>query len=122
MNKEILQWLKKIEKLDGTPPESVIAFNLGIIEGDQGFVMYFVGAFEYSEDNDDWACLEPPTKTYRYLKLPEKFQNLSGEIILELCRKALTEMEQDGTLNTTLMRNAKAITTGFDNGELIKIR
>ena len=122
MKIEIIDWLKNIEKQDGTPPDSVIAFNLGLMESDQGFMMYFVGAFEYSEDNDDWACVEPPTKQYRYLKLPEKVQNESWETILDLCTKALFEMESDGTLSTTLIKNAKAITTGFDDGELMKIR
>ena len=122
MKTEIIDWLKNIEKQDGTPPDSVIAFNLGLLESDQGYMMYFVGAFEYSEDDDDWACIEPPTKPYRYLKLPGKVQKESWETILDLCEKALTELESDGTLNTTLIKNAKAITTGFDDGELVKIR
>ena len=122
MKIEIIDWLKNIEKQDGTPPDSVIAFNLGLMESDQGYMMYFVGAFEYSEDDDDWACIEPPTKQYRYLKLPDKVQNESWETILDLCKKALTELESDGTLNTTLIKNAKTITTGFDDGELVKIR
>lgn len=122
MKTEIIDWLKNIEKQDGTPPDSMIVFNLGLMESDQGYMMYFVGAFEYSEDNDDWACIEPPTKPYRYLKLPDKVQKESWETILDLCEKALTELESDGTLNTTLIKNAKAITTGFDDGELVKIR
>lgn len=122
MKIEIIDWLKNIEKQDGTPPDSVIAFNLGLMESDQGYMMYLVGAFEYSEDDDDWACIEPPTKPYRYLKLPDKVQNESWETILDLYKKALTELESDGTLNTTLIKNAKAITTGFDDGELVKIR
>lgn len=122
MKTEIIDWLKNIEKQDGTPPDSVIVFNLGLMESDQGYMMYFVGAFEYSEEDDDWACIEPPTKPYRYLKLPDKVQKESWETILDLCEKALTELESDGTLNTTLIKNAKAITTGFDDGELVKIR
>ena len=42
MKIEIIDWLKNIEKHDGTPPDSVIAFNLGLMESDQGYVMYFV--------------------------------------------------------------------------------
>jgi len=122
MKKEIIDWLKNIEKKDGMPPNSVIAFNLGLMESDQGYMMYFVGAFEYTVDDDDWACIEPPTKPYRYLKMPDKVQNESWETILELCKKTLTELESDGTLNTTLIKNAQAITTGFDDGVLEKIR
>ena len=122
MKKEILDWLYNIEKQDGTPPDSVIAFNLGLMESDQGFMMYFVGAFDYSEKDDDWACIEPPINQYRYLRLPEEMQKESWETVLELSAKALTELENDGSLNITLIKNAKAITTGFDDGELIKIR
>ena len=122
MKKEIFEWLKNIEMQDGIPPDSVIAFNLGLMESDQGFMMYFVGAFEYSQDDDDWACLEPPTKPYRYLRLPDKIQNESWKTILDLCKNALTELENDGSLNRTLIKNAKAITTGFDESELIRIR
>lgn len=122
MKTEIIDWLRNIEKQDGTPPDSVIAFNLGLMESDQGYMMYFVGALEYSEGDDDWACIEPPTKPYRYLKLPDKIQKESWETILDLCEKALTELESDGTLNTNLIKNAKAVTTGFDDGELVKIR
>jgi hypothetical protein len=122
MKKRIIDWLKNIERHDGMPPDSVIAFNLGLIESDQGYMMYFVGAFEYSEDDDDWACVEAPTKPYRYLKLPDKIQKESWETILDLCLKALKELESEGTLNTTLIKNAKAITTGFDDGQLVKIR
>ena len=120
MKKEIIDWLNNIEKQDGTPPDSVIAFNLGLMESDQGYMMYFVGAFEYSEEDDDWACIEPPTKPYKYFKMP--VQNESWETILDLCEKALTELESNGALNTTLIKNAKAITTGFDDGELVRIR
>lgn len=122
MKNEIIDWLNNIEKQDGIPLDTVIAFNLGLMESDQGYMMYFVGAFEYSEEDDDWACIEPPTKLYRYLKLPDKVQNESWETILDLCAKALTELELNGTLNTTLIKKAKAITTGFDDGELVKIR
>ncbi|MCZ4696489.1 hypothetical protein DWB61_17690 [Ancylomarina euxinus] len=122
MKKEIIKWLNNIEKQDGTPPDSVIAFNLGLMESEQGFVKYFVGAFEYSEEDDDWACIEPPSKPYRYLRLPEEVQNEPWETILNLSNKAFYQLESDGTLNKTLIKNAKAITTGFDDGELLKIR
>ncbi len=122
MEKDIIDWLNNIEQQDGTPPDTVVAFNLGLMESDQGYMMYFVGAFEYSEDDDDWACIEPPSKPYRYFRLPDKVQNESWEAILDLCKNTLTVLENDGSLNTTLIKNAKAITTGFDEGDLIKIR
>ncbi|UZR97219.1 hypothetical protein [Chondrinema litorale] len=122
MKKEILDWLQNIEKQDGTPPEQVIVFNFGLIESDEGYKMYLVGGFEYSEEDDNWAIFDLPTKDYRYLKLPDDMQDESWENVLEIAETALKELEKEGALNKTLVRKAKALTTGFDDGELIKIR
>lgn len=122
MKKHLIEWLQFIEKQDGTPPNEVIAFNFGLFESDDGYVMYLVGGFEYSEDDDDWANMKMPTKDYRYLRFPDKLQEKPWEAILEHATTVLLELEQEGTLATTLVKNAKAITTGFDEGTLIKIR
>jgi hypothetical protein len=34
----------------------------------------------------------------------------------------LNDLEKDGAFNKTLLGNAKVITTGFDDGNLMKIR
>lgn len=122
MNEEIIKWLEVIEQNDGTPPEEVIAFNFGLFESNQGWMMYLVGGFEYSEDDDDWACIELPKDDYRYYRLPDKLQTKSWEEILKLTVFTLKELEKEGLLNKTLLKKAKAITTGFDEGELSKIR
>ena len=122
MKNEIIEWLYTIENHDGIPPDTQIAFNLGLIESDHGFMMYFVSSSDYSEENDDWACIEPPANHYRYLKLPQKLQTESWKTILDNCKNALCEMEIEDRLNKTLVKNAKAITIGFDDSELIKIR
>ena len=122
MKEEVINWLRTIEKHDGIPPEDVIAFNFGLFESDQGYMMYLVGGFEYSEEDDDWACIELPKREYRYLRFPEQVQSESWEEILDLSAMTLKELEKEGTLNKTLLMNAKAITTGFDDGKLVKIR
>ncbi len=122
MKKEIIEWLHHIEKQDGIPPKDVIAFNFGLLEEDKGYVMYLVGVFEYTEENDDWACVEMPTKEYRYLRLTSDLQKHTWEDVLSSIAKILSDLEKEGELNITLVKNAKAITTGFDEGELIKIR
>ena len=63
-----------------------------------------------------------PTESYRYLNLPKELQSKEWDEILKHCSEALTELEQKGKLNVDLLKNATAITTGFDDGELIKIR
>jgi len=122
MKEEITAWLDYIHEQDGTPPDTVVAFNFGLYESEEGFLIYLAGAFEYTEDNDDWAVLAPPTKDYRYLKLPDEIQKESQEVILKLTKSALSELEIEGILKMDLLKNAKAITTGFDGGKLVKIR
>lgn len=118
----LLKWLKTIEKHDGIPPEEVIAFNFGMYETEAGYSMYLVGGFEYSDDIDDWACLEVPTSDYRHLLLPDKLQSQTWDAVVENCASIFKELEAEGKLATTLVKNALAITIGFDDGDLIKIR
>jgi hypothetical protein len=74
LKEEIIHWLRIIETHEGVPPADVIAFNFGLFESDQGYRMYLVGSLEYSEDDDDWACIELPKEEYRYLRLPDEVQ------------------------------------------------
>ncbi len=122
MKEEIVNWLALIEEKDGIPPAEVVVFNLGIYESDEGYVMYLVGGFEYTEENDGWATLEMPKNDYRYLLLPEHVQNKPMPLVLEYCKNTLKELEEDGTFRKNILQNATALTTGFDDGELFKIR
>ena len=122
MKEEIIKWLVNLHKISGTPPKEVIAFNFGLFESDSGYVMYLVGGFEYSEDDDDWACIELPTAKHRYFNLPDDLRSQPWEFVLDYCANTLKELESEGKLNKHLFKNAIAITTGFDDGDLIKIR
>ena len=122
MKQQIIEWLENIQKIDGTPPKEVIAFNFGLFESESGYMMYLVGGFEYNEDNDDWAFIDLPTSEHRYLKLNEELQSSTWEYILDICSKILSELELEGVLSKILFKNTFAITIGFDDGDLIKIR
>ena len=122
MKEEIINWLTQIEQFDGFPPKEVLAFNFGIYESESGYKMYLVGGFEYDEDDDDWACIEMPKAEHRYLPFPSEMGSLQWEDLLKSVADVLRELEKEGRFNTTILKNVKAITTGFDDGELIKIR
>ena len=122
MKQELINWLNNIQKIDGIPPIEVIAFNFGIYESEAGYKIYFVGSFEYDENDDDWACIKMPTESHRYFDLPKELQIKDSDEILTVCAKSLTELEKEGNLKIDLLKNAIAITIGFDEGELIKIR
>ena len=63
-----------------------------------------------------------PTKLHRYLNLPEELASQPWDEVLEYCANELKELEKEGKLNIPLLENAVAITTGFDDGDLIRIR
>lgn len=122
MKQDIMDWLSRVEQIDGVPPKEVLAFNVGIFESLKGYTLYLVGGFEYDEDDDDWACIEMPESEHRYLELPAEMSSELWESVLEKVAEVLTELELEGRLRNSLLKNAMAITTGFDDGELIKIR
>lgn len=122
MKQEIINWLSRIEKIDGQPPKEVIAFNFGIYETEMGFKLYLVGGFEYDEHDDDWACIEVPSEEHRQLELPNTNSNQDWEYIQNQLVNVLVELESEGVFKQTILRNALAITTGFDDGDLTKIR
>jgi hypothetical protein len=122
MKQDIINWLDTIERIDGIPPVEVIAFNFGLYEDETGYKVYLAGSFEYDEDDDDWAAVEPPTGLHRHLSLPDNLQSETWEFVLDSCANALTALESEERLNMPLLKNAIAITTGFDEGDLIKIR
>ena len=122
MKDQIKNWLKFVESIDGIPPKEVVAFNFGIFESTEGVLMYLVGSFEYSEENDDWAKLEAPDKAYRYIRLPDELQEANPELSVDTVADVLAEMEEEGLFKKGILKNAQAICCGFDDGELVKIR
>lgn len=122
MKEDILQWIDNIQRMDGNLAKEVVAFNFGIFEDEIGYTLYLIGSLEYDQNDDDWACVELPTQLYRYLKLPVQLASENWEFVLDTITNTLKELEKEGKFDIQLFENAIAITTGFDDGDLIKIR
>lgn len=122
MKENIVKWINDIQEIDGIPPKEVVAFNFGIFENETGYTMYLVGCFEYDESDDDWASVELPKESHRYFNIPLAVKTKKWDFILNYCSNLLLELEKEGRLNIPLLENAIAMTTGFDDGDLIKIR
>ena len=63
-----------------------------------------------------------PKQDYRYLLLPEGVQDKPWQLVVEYTKNELLELENDGAFRNNILRNASAITTGFDEGDIVKIR
>src|SRR5262245_34312540 len=62
-------WLGRVCSID-RPPDSVVAYNVGLFESGMGYTAYLIGADRYDEANSDWACRETFTPKERHRPLP----------------------------------------------------
>ena len=116
----IKEWILRVQQQDQPSPE-IKAFNFGLIETENGYTTYLIGAKSYSED-DDWACEEDYTPSERYLELPKDNVPSGWSEVQETIAQELTELLRDEALEGTFLRTAEFITTGFDDGDLTKVK
>ncbi|MBA4054095.1 MAG: hypothetical protein C0490_05225 [Marivirga sp.] len=111
--------LNKNEK----PDKSILAFNFGLFETTEGYTIYLIGAKEYDEDDEDWATevdFEPDEK---YLAInPEETKGLEWNQVLDKAVDVVTKYVQSNDFNGSILKDAKAVTTGFDDGNLTRIK
>jgi hypothetical protein len=116
-------WLIKIIKTE-SPDSSIIAINFGIFESDKGFQLYLAGFKDYDKDNDDWATgLGDFSPKDKYLKLPDNdFKGLEWDSAQTKVTDLIKGFMSTDSYEGTFLDKAIAITTGFDDGDLMKIK
>jgi hypothetical protein len=119
MSYKITQWLTDIAKTE-SPSAGVIAFNIGLFEGEDGYTAYLTGSKEYDPDDPDWACNEDFTPARKYFKLESSagkdWQVIESEIVNEAKGFLLS-----AAATKSFFATAKAVTVGFDDGDLVKV-
>src|SRR5712692_1087276 len=119
MSYEIGKWLTEIAETE-SPLARIVAFNIGLFESEEGYTAYLSGSKDYDANNDDWACNEDFVPHNKYFKLRKssgkEWQQLESEVVDEVKDFLLSE-----TAKKSFFTNAKAITVGFDDGELVKV-
>ena len=118
---DMLAWLRRV-CADEKPPRSVVAYNIGILETEQGYAAYLSGAASYDPDDDDWACDETFTPTERYLALRLRPVDASWEVALELVAATVRGYLASPAGSGSFLAKARAVTVGFDGGDLLRIR
>ena len=122
LNLKFNNWLKRInenEKIDS----SIIAFNFGIFESPEGYKIYLIGAKKYDENDEDWATYEDYSPKEKYF--PLEINTTDGkdwEEVLKISTDLVTQYVNSDDYKNSIFKNAKAITTGFDEGDLIRIK
>ena len=115
---EWLENINAIEKVDN----SIIGFNFGLFETTNGFEMYLIGSKKFEIDDEDWATqvdFEPKQKYFQFGK--EFSADKDWQAIQQLSEQLIRSYVPSEKFKTSLLANAKGITTGFDDGNLTVI-
>jgi hypothetical protein len=117
----VVAWLRRVTAVEA-PPRSVIAFNIGLLETEDGFSAYLAGAKRFDPDDDDWACDEDFAPEERYVPLPVRRREAGWERVREMVVEAVRGYLASKDAAGSFMAKAKAVTVGFDDGDLVRVR
>ena len=116
------EWLDKLNKTEQAD-NSIIAFNFGLFETHEGFTMYLIGSETFDPDDDDWAVnvdFEPKDKYLTFEK--SLIKTKEWKEIQKISTKLITDYVNSEKFKESILKNATAITTGFDDGDLTRIK
>jgi len=114
------KWLQGVCAVEN-PSSDIIAYNVGLFEGENGYTVYLTGSVEYDEDDSDWACNEDFTPEERYFVLPDSTDD-EWEVAQDNVKKMLQLFIEEPAFKTSFLSKAKAITVGFDDGDLERVK
>jgi hypothetical protein len=119
---EFQHWLKTTTSKQPSMGH-LIAFNIGIFENEKGYSVYIVGSKRFDDDDPDWACDGDYSSADNYLTLPDWcVKKQSWEQVL---RNVVSEVERflgSEAIEESFLKHAQAVTVGFDDGDLIRVR
>lgn len=115
-------WITRLTRNE-KPMADILAFNFGLFETENGYTIYVIGSKTFDEEDPDWAKevdFEPKDK---YLEIsPDETKGLEWNEILEKAKVTIEQFVLSDKFDNSLMKDAKAITTGFDDGDLLRIK
>ncbi|MFD1186274.1 hypothetical protein [Pontibacter rugosus] len=115
-------WLDRINKTE-TVDDRIIALNFGLFEAENGYTLYLTGSECFDEEDDTWATnidFEPKEK---YFVLSSSLvKGKEWQEVLTVSKELVTEYLNAVNLSNTIFKHVKAITIGFDDGNLIRIK
>lgn len=121
LHDSVASWLARVGSSE-TPPRSVIAFNVGLLQTAEGYSAYLIGSASYDAESDDWACNEAFSPAERYLPLPEaEYPFATWEVALTAVSAAVRSALESPAVRESFLGRAHAITVGFDDGDLQRV-
>ncbi|HEY6019519.1 MAG TPA: hypothetical protein VIY48_06350 [Candidatus Paceibacterota bacterium] len=119
MNYGIATWLTGIAETE-FPSGGVVAFNIGLFEGAEGFTAYLIGSKEYDSSDSDWACSEDFVPERKYFKLEHSIGKEWGLLESEVVNEVKSFLLSPSAAKSFFAK-AVAVTVGFDDGDLVKV-
>lgn len=112
--REISSWLDSIVEEEQIL-DNIIVLNIGIYETEEGFCLYLTGHEEYDEDNDSWAeDVAFESQRYCHIHTNTGWQDFLHNIVTIL-KQYFSKKENSRAFC------GRIITTGYDDGELVRI-
>ena len=122
LSETLYNWITEISDNSVIPVE-ITAINFGIFETRTGYSLHCTGSIAYDPNDDDWATQIDfdPTPSLKYFALSkELIGNKKWNDIFNEVEQALKLIFSQNSAN--LLFNKIIITTGFDDGELLRVR
>jgi len=117
--KRFSKWIEKIES-GNLPNEEIKGLNFGLFESTDSYMMYLMGAENFDENNENWACEVDYEPKYKYLDLNDsKLNNSDWEYILDYSISMINDYLKE---NDSFLKNIENITIGFDDGNLTRLK
>lgn len=119
----LINWLVSVNQSD-LPPKNIVAFNFGLFENPKGcYTTYLIGSRNFDPENDDWACNDDYTPIEKYLELSEhRSAEKDWQEVLRDMVDLLRRYTQSPEFPESFLANATAITVGFDDGDLERVK
>lgn len=115
------EWLTTIIETE-RPESSIIAYNFGLFQMEEGYTIYLTGSKVFDEDDSDWATNNDFEPKQKYLELSSEFKKENWEVLLQKMSKSVSLFLESKIGLKSFLSDAKAITIGFDDGDLIRIK
>jgi len=113
-------WLEDVCRAE-EPGADIVAYNLGLFEGERGYVAYLIGSIEYDEEDPDWACSEDFVPKQKYFRLPDS-AGADWQDVQTMVEKFVSRFVSTPEHGSCFLVNAETITVGFDEGDLSRVR
>ena len=122
MYKSFVEWLERVRE-NSPPSASIVAYNFGIFESTDGYIVYLSGSHSFDPGDDDWTCNRDYIPTEKYFHLPASFsKNKNWQEIQQNVVGLVKEFLASPEFAESFLRSSIAITVGFDDGEIERVK